>query len=206
MKIYVISDLSNKERSENIISQFANQEGNWQYEIVEAVMNPSQPQNGTVLSYKKCIKLAKKANAHYCMIIEDDVNFLTPTSLLNFYEAWQLYPYMLRGAILLGGIYEGSLLHEFNIEHNIPFSTVIGKIAGLHAMIIPCTFYKYILNAPENLHLDYHLSEEIKHKIYCMDPMEIIQMPFKSSNGNNMQELNNNLHLKYKLANGKRIL
>lgn len=202
MRIYIIHNPQDKLRAENIKTQFDSQEGDWQYEIVEAVMNPTQSSVGTLRSFQKCIKLARKANTHHCMILEDDINFLTPISLLKFYEAWQLYPYILRGAILLGGLYEGDLLHEFDIEHNIPFSTVVGKLAGLHAMIIPCTSYKHILMAAEGYHLDYTLSVGLEHKIYCMDPMEILQGSFPSSNSNNMEELNKNLGLKYKLANG----
>lgn len=208
MKIFVISDVNNKERSENIKTQFANQEGNWKYEIVEAVMNPSQPQNGTVLSFKKCIELAKKNNHNEILILEDDFDALVSTAIKNLIDTWNNHD--LKQGLLLGGLYESDGLY-FNTADTLKesfYGYATGKISGLHCVCLSSALYNTILQAPENYHLDYFLSMghtigffPDKIPIYTIYPLSVLQKSFSSANGNNMEELNRNLHLKYKLAN-----
>lgn len=198
MKIYVISDTKNLERSENIKTQFASQEGNWQYEIVEAVMNPNQPSVGILRSWKKVVELAKKEDHSEILVLEDDFLPLTSSAIKDIINTWNSH--FLQDSLLLGSIYEGSVIKSIEDDEYLPFSWVYGKIAGLSAVIIPRNLYKTVLRAEEGYHLDYTLSITTPVPICVMDPFSIIQGNFTSANSNNMQELNNNLHLKYKLA------
>lgn len=209
MKIYVISDPKNIERVENIKTQFASQEDHWEYEIIEAVMNPAQPSVGILRSFKKCIELAKKAWYPQVMIIEDDFDCLSPTSIQDMINTWNKYA--LNDGILLGGLYEADII--VGISEDIsgklpPYRWTDGKIAGLQSVIIPENLYDLILQTPEGYHLDYFLSMghtigffPYKLPIYCMYPLNVLQKSYPSANGNDMAELNRTLGLKYKLIN-----
>lgn len=201
MKIYVIHNPQDKLRAENIKTQFASQEGNWQYEIVEAVMNYDAPRIGTMRSFKKCIEKAKKENLDRICILEDDILFLCEYSIDLFFN--RAKDDEVQNGILLGGIYEGEIdknSEHLKQNHYSYWERVIGKLSGLHACIIPNSLYDVLLGAEEPYHLDYWISEIAKIPVYVSRPMWIIQGNFPSANNNNMEELNRNLGLKYKLA------
>lgn len=210
LKIYVISNTSDKERSENIKKQFESQMTKFDYEIVEAVMNSNQPAVGILHSFKKCIELAKKAWFPEILILEDDFNLLTPTALADFIKIWDTET--LNRGIFLGGLYEGNITYVKRLSTGLmtSYAMVSDKLAGLHSIVIPENLYDFILQAPEGYHLDYYLSQghtigyyTTPTQIYIAYPFLITQGNFPSANGNDMNQLNSTLHLKYKLINGQ---
>ena len=72
MKLLIIHNSQDKVRSENILKQFASQNTQHKYEIVEAVMNPSQFCAGVSRSFKKCVQIAKNGWYSEIMVLEDD--------------------------------------------------------------------------------------------------------------------------------------
>lgn len=196
MKIFIIHNSQDKLRAENIKTQFASQEGNWQYEIVEAVMDYDMPRRGISKSHKKCVQMAKDQKLDSITIAEDDLKLLSPWSL-NLYQNsfdgpikdWDL---------VFGGIYSGDV-----IENNDSlWVKVINKVSGLHLYTVNNKFYDKFLSADENYNIDYFLSEELKAKMYCIYPFVAIQNDGYSYNVKEITKYNETLQYKYKLING----
>lgn len=192
MKIFVISNTSDKTRSENILKQFASQNTRHDYEIVEAVMNSLQPCRGISQSFKKCIQIAKKGWYPEVMVLEDDFLALHPDSILKLMKLWNKYA--LNDGILLGSVYEGTLSY---LDEGV--SQVEDKFSALNSVIIPENLYDTILQSEEAYHLDYYLGMVAKVPIYVADPFLIIQNDGYSYNLKKNTDYNKTLHLKYRL-------
>lgn len=196
MKIYVISDPKNIERVKNIKTQFASQEGDWQYEIVEAVMDYDMPRRGISKSHKKCVQMAKDQRLDSITIAEDDLKLLSPlainlymSSLFALPDSWNLS---------FGGIYSGEVEKE-ELNRQLQWVKINNKVSGLHFYTVNSNFYDQFLSADENYNLDYFLSEELKAKMYCIYPFVAIQNDGYSYNVKEITKYNETLHFKYKL-------
>lgn len=192
MKILIIHNSTDKERAENIKNQFSNQNTKHEYEIVEAIMYPSQPAIGIKRSFCKAIQKAKDNNWPEVLILEDDFKILCAGSISMMMQIW--YQYSLHDGILLGSVYEGTpkLLSE-------GVAVIKDKFSALNSMIVPSNLYDKILNAEEPYHLDYWIGQVAKITTYVCYPFLIIQNDGYSYNTQTITEYNKGLKLKYKL-------
>lgn len=202
MRILIIHNSADKVRSDNILKQFAGQNAKYTHETVEAIMNPAQPAVGIKRSFCKAIQRAKDNGWKQVLILEDDFCCLHPDSLEIFIKkSKETY---FEDSLFLAGIYEGELKAmdwNFPGNSNYPVSKVIGKLSGLHAMIVHKQLYDKLLSAEEPYHLDYWISMEAKIPTYVCHPFLIIQNDGYSSNTKSITQYNKTLHLKYKLIN-----
>jgi hypothetical protein len=113
--------------------------------------------------------------------------------ILNVWFIIQLEPAPI---LFLAGLYEGGISE---IESNV--ASVIGKISGLHAIIIPEALYDLVLSAEEGYHLDFWLSQMTNITIVTAYPLLIVQNDGYSYNAREKTFYTEELHRKYKFIN-----
>jgi hypothetical protein len=126
------------------------------------------------------------------LILEDDFVCLSPYAIQEIISVYFTNP--VQNGILLGGFYEGN-----PVEINDEIAQIHGKLAGLHAIIVPKQHFQTILDAEEGYHLDYTLSMIAKIPIYSLYPMQIVQRDGFSYNANAVTHYTEELHRKYKI-------
>lgn len=194
--IFVIHNIHNTQRKESLIQEMSHQglKLRKDYVLVQAEMHRGKACTGISRSHKKCIRAAKERNMPYAIIIEDDIMFLHPESLIKFQkyrselpDDWQIY---------LGGIYDGT-----PVPISDCIATVSDKISGLHMYMVHQEFYDTFLQADEAANLDWWISTQAKAKMYLAYPMLALQHEFYSDNAKKVLHYNYAINKKYKLIN-----
>lgn len=206
MKIFVIHNPNNQERTENIKTQFKTQIGDQEYELMPAIMDSGMPRRGISQSHKACVRKAKELGLPEVCIMEDDILFTSSTSLGLFKLTYHIFKISMlpeNWDLFFGGIYAGDLKEMYYGINENKICRVEGNVSGLHLYVINENFYDKFLCADERYNLDYYLSYILKAQSYCVSPFLAIQGNFESASGNNMSEINEKLTLKYKLFDGK---
>lgn len=193
MKLFIIHCVGDEIRHNNILKQFESQTTKYDYEIVPAIMNPSQFSVGLMRSFKKSIQKAKENYYPEILILEDDFNCLCNHSIKMLINTWN--DMIDQNGILLGSCYEGEIK-----QLSDKYGVIEGKLAGLNSVIIPASLYDIILDAEEPYHLDFWISMISKIPVYVAHPFLIVQLDgIFSYNQKEITNYTQSLHLKYKM-------
>lgn len=195
MQIFVIHDLSNKDREQSFLREFEIQ-GIVGYEIIPAEMSYKNTQQAISRSHKKCIQRAKDAGENSVLLFENDLQFVCAGAYDRFISLLSEVPADFD--IFLGGFYD-----SLPVPITDSIAKLEGKLSGLHCYIVNGKFYDTFLGADENYNLDYWLSApEFGNCIaYSAYPMICIQRDGYSDNVKSVTNYNEGLRMRYKIWN-----
>lgn len=180
--VNIIHDPRRPEKKENIIAEMSRQ-GIKDYIIWDAVEDVNSVVSSISKSHKQIIQHAKENYIEEVIIMEDDCYFPAEDGFKHFIKKrpkwlWMLY---------LGGAY------SVQIEKTSSGWDCVKQFFGLHCYIAHCSIYNLILSAPEHLHIDTWLSDQVKHLCasvsICM-PMAAIQRKGWSENNKGIADYN----------------
>ena len=142
---YIIHNPKREDRRQLLINEMLTQ-GIMQYNLLPAIPHPV-PKTGIALAHKNAVLEAKANKLPYVVVMEDDVQFVTPNAYQHFCDTINKLPQ--EADLLLGGISTG---HIKDLGNGL--GRLNNEFSGLFCYVIFERFYKTFLNCPEGKHID----------------------------------------------------
>ena len=149
------------DRIPSLLRQLAEQQIDF-YSIWEGIDNKKNTKQAITTGYKRIIQRAKNNSDKYCLLAEDDVVFSCANS-------WQYFlsQIPLDFDLFMGNIYQGQ----------VDGNRIIGGMSGTMTLFcVHQNFYDFILNMPDDSHIDRYLGGHAKDfKYFLCEPLICFQ-------------------------------
>lgn len=159
-------DLVNQLRGQSIYENIVSQNGQYKLCIVPPVFNENKTK-AISQAHKNCIKRAKKMNAEYVLVMEDDVMFTGKKNLEAFLKQIRTAPK--NWEVIISGCYgiKEKLISKFKKGLNR-----INDVIGFHCYAVSSDYYEFFLEANERANIDRWITRKEKGAItYLCWPM-----------------------------------